>query len=57
MSRNTYSRRSAQDSALAGKLSHSEAPPEPVDCHQVHGGVEAEQDEDWEVEVVLRALR
>ena len=57
MSRNTYSRHGAHDSALAGKLSHSEAPPQPVDCHQVHDGVEAEQDEDWEVEVVLRALR
>ena len=51
--RGTYSYAGTGDPALTSELSDPEAPPEAVDGHQEHDGVEAEEDEDREVEEVL----
>ena len=59
MQKSTHRTRSpwnSADSALTCELRDSEALPESVDGEEEHDGVEAEQDEDREVEEELGAL-
>ena len=49
----TYSATGPGDPALTGKLGDPKALPKAVDGHHEHEGVEAEEDEDREVEEVL----